>query len=167
MTRGIDDGIDDDDSACAVCGERMGTAEWTSTVWTAGRHRHSGCREPLADEQRRHLAGLPERMVRNLTLIGTEDDALVAGIFNVCMSGGLYCERTLAPQWVEVRIWRVKAHPTPDGTAKIHPANVPGGYDHDGPPDYQHRVPYTERYAGTALAAHAALWLLASAKEAH
>ena len=117
-------------------------------------------------EQRRHFAGLSLDTVRYLVIWGTEDRQVLHGLTNMC-SHDCWYEVTLAPKWVEAKIWRLKLTTSmlPNGQEiRLHAAMVPNGTAHEGSPDYTHREHYDlDGYAGTRLAVHAAQWYLSDA----
>lgn len=147
--------------ACSVCGEILGRAEWALDDRGL---RHKGCSFGLHPEQESILAGLPDDMRRWIVVCGTEDQDLARGAFNLFNAGPYWAELTQTPKWVGLKVWALAERF--EGPVMLHPSMVDGGYRHDGPPQYDHRETYeVDRWAGTRLAAHAALWTLAQRQE--
>ena len=125
----------------------------------------------LHPEQKAHLVGISEYAMHGLVLFGTDDDGFARAIHNAFLLGQYWAELTLSPRWVELRVWKLHAHKakTMHGGQEVflHPSMLEDGYAHTGPPDYCNREGYdVDRWAGTRLAAHGMLWMMADGKPA-
>lgn len=121
--------------------------------------------------QKVHLVGISEYAMHGLVLFGTDDDGFARAIHNAFLLGQYWAELTLSPRWVELRVWKLHAQEpkTMHGGQEVflHPSMLKDGYAHSGPPDYVNREGYdVDRWAGTRLAAHGMLWMMADGKPA-
>lgn len=125
---------------------------------------------PTDAAQMAHLVGLSEGMLDWLLVYGVEDEDLARGVFNGAASGGFWAELTMSSRWFELALWRLEVRTVGMGPSllHVHPAMNRDFGRPDRPADYLHREEYgSDRWAGTRLAAHASLWMLAQRGETH
>lgn len=123
--------------------------------------------ERLHPEQRAHLVGISEYALHGLVVFGTDDDGFARAIHNAFLLGSYWAELTLSPRWVELRVWKLHAQKAMHlgQEVSLHPSMLEDGYAHKGSPDYANREGYdVDRWAGTRLAAHGMLWMMADGK---